>query len=243
MRVKPCLRIFILEDGKEIEKRIYPRAYTKLSRTDWDNGTFLSNLAYNKVLKHLKVDELPDNVDYCWSSLSIPCICSDWPKEEKERIRNTQEYKDYKELWIKSQIVACTDSMFKDNYLWLHHACKHNGDEDMDDGITNLEYKDYLYLGYLFNEMLGWQKSRIDTGAWVFRDGSYLTVDTAQHRRLVEEYMGKKEFDMERWWVKVSLYRVYTHNHMTNEQWETICKFTKKYRLSEYKVEYNARIF
>ena len=35
----------VLEDGKEIEKRIYPRAYTKLSRTDWDNGTFLSNLA------------------------------------------------------------------------------------------------------------------------------------------------------------------------------------------------------
>lgn len=41
----------------------------------------------------------------------------------------------------------------------------------------------------------------------------------------------------ERYLVKVSLYKVYTHNNMTNKQWDTVCKFCNKYQLSEQKVE------
>ena len=108
---------------------------------------------------------------------------------------------------------------------------------DIDDGIEDNEWRDMCWIGYLFYEMLGLQTSRVDTGAWVFRDGSYITVDVAQHRRFVEEYLGKKEYDMERYWVKVSLYRVYTHERMTDSQWNTICNFTNKYNLKEIKVE------
>ena len=49
--------------------------------------------------------------------------------------------------------------------------------------------------------------------------------------------MGKIEYDMERYWVKVSLYRVYTHERMTDSQWNTICNFTNKYNLKEIKIE------
>lgn len=231
-----CLRVFILKDDKEVEKRLYPKEFYKLDRTDWNLGIFLQELAFKTVYNYFDGD-IPDGVKYCWSMLSIPHICSDWSLEEINRIRATKEYQVYKELWIKSNIAYCTDSLNSDAYLWLDHACRHNGDEDMDDNITNQEYKDYFHLNYLFYEMLGLQTSRVDTGAWIFRDGSYLTVDTAQHRRLVEEYMGKKEYEMERWWVKVSLYKVYTHDNMTKEQWKTICNFTKKYELSERKLE------
>ena len=85
--------------------------------------------------------------------------------------------------------------------------------------------------------MLGNQETNLEyNGAWVLKDGSYITVDVAQHRRFVEEYLGKKEYDMERWWVKVSLYKVYTHDKMSSAQWDTICKFTKKCELGERKI-------
>ena len=237
-----CLRVFILnEKGKEIEKRLYPKQFTKMKRTDWSDGIMLTHIAYDAVMEYLgNPEKLPDNVKYAWSHLSIPEMNPDIPREQKEEIRQSTQYKKYKEQWVRSQIVSCTDSMHKDSYLWLHHACNHNGDEDMDDGITNMEYKDYLWLNHLFFEMLGGQKSRVDTGAWVFRDGSYITVDVAQHRRLVEEYMGKKEKEQELWWVKVSLYKVFTHASMTKAQWKTIADFTKKYELSERFIEHEA---
>lgn len=73
--------------------------------------------------------------------------------------------------------------------------------------------------------------------SWIFRDGSYLVLDSAHHRRFIEEFLGKKEYDMERYLVKVSLYKVHTHNNMTNKQWDTVCKFSNKYQLREQKVE------
>ena len=157
--------------------------------------------------------------------------------EERERIESSYEYRTWKELKIESLTAEVTDSMFNNAYNTVIDACKHHGDKDMDDGIEDNEWKDMYWIGYLFYNMLGLQTSRVDTGAWIFRDGSYITIDVAQHRRFVEEYLGKKEYDMERWWVKISLYKVYTHNRITTAQWKTIYEFTKKYELSERKVE------
>ena len=233
----PRIRIFWKVDGKEKEKQICVR---KVPEKCWENAVELYNIGWTEVCKFFKVsvpDDLPTKVQWCWKWLPAADICSDTPREERQRIENSYEYRTWKELKIESLAAEVCDSMFNDAYSTVIDACKHHGDSDMDDGIEDNEWRDMCWIGYLFYEMLGLQTSRVDTGAWVFRDGSYITVDVAQHRRFVEEYLGKKEYDMERYWVKVSLYRVYTHERMTDSQWNTICNFTNKYNLKEIKVE------
>ena len=85
------------------------------------------------------------------------------------------------------------------------------------------------WVNYLFDEYIGLQKSNASTGAWIFRDGSYITVEAGNHRRVCEGYMGLSEKKMERWWVKIQLYCAYTHNRMTDAQKKTLNKFFKKY--------------
>lgn len=233
----PRIRIFWKVDGKEKEKQICVK---NLPEKCWENAVELYNIGWTEVCKFFKVSvpcDLPTRVQWCYDTLPLAHISSDLPKEETDKIYNSYEYQTWKELKIESYATEVTDSMFSDAYKTVIDACKHHGDEDMDDGIEDNEWRDMRWIGYLFWEMLGTQKHRVDTGAWVFRDGSFITIESANHRRFVEEYLGKKEYDMERYWVKVSLYKVYTHDNMTKEQWKTICNFTKKYELSERKLE------
>ena len=99
-------------------------------------------------------------------------------------------------------------------------------------------WKSYFDLNYLFYDMIYSQGANIEKcGAWVLRDGSYVACDTAQHRRLVEEYAGLREYDMERYWIKVSMGTVYTHNRMTSAQDKTLNRFFAKYELDEKNIE------
>jgi hypothetical protein len=123
--------------------------------------------------------------------------------------------------------------MFNDAYVYLKEACKqHNNGEDVDEVTEPADFKGYkepFWVNYLLNEHVGMQKSYVPTGAWIFRDGSYITVESGNHRRIVEEYMGLKEFDMERWWIKIQLYKAYTHKCMSDAQKKTLNKFFKQY--------------
>ena len=229
---------------KEHHVVLYPKSILG-NKVDWRNFSIdmaydLYNTMWSEACKYFNVlvpDDLPYRLQIAWDTVHIPSLPDD--REEKQKLKETDMYKTYMELFVESECRACTDSMFSDAYNTLLKACKHNGNEDMDDGIINDEFKDLYWLNYMFydSNMIHYQNGRIDVGSWVFRDGSYICIDSANHRRFVEEFLGKKEFDMERYWVKVSMYHVHTHDNMTNAQWDTICKFTKKYELSESKLD------
>lgn len=242
--VRNRIHIYWKEDGKEQHKAIYPKSILG-QKVDWrafsiDMAYDLYNTMWQEVCKYFNVwvpDDLPYKVKVCWDTIHIPSLPDN--REERNKLEQTDLYKTYIDLFVESECRACTDSMFSDAYNNLYKACKHNGDKDMDDGEINDEYKHLHWLLYLFYDgnMLHYQTGRADVASWIFRDGSYLVLDSAHHRRFIEEFLGKKEYDMERYLVKVSLYKVYTHNNMTNKQWDTVCKFCNKYELSEQKVE------
>ena len=229
---------------KEHHKVVYPKSILG-NKVDWrqfgiDMAYDLYNTMWTEVCQYFNVlvpDDLPYRVRVCWDTIHIPSMPDD--KETKQKLKQSDLYKTYIELFVESECRAFCDSMFSDAYDTMIKACKHNGDEDFDDGITNDEYKDLFWLNYMFydSNMFHYQDGRVDVGAWIFRDGSYICIDSANHRRFVEECLGKKEFDMERYWVKVSMYHVHTHDNMSNAQWDTVCKFTKKYELSESKLD------
>lgn len=238
------IHIYWKANDEEHHKALYPKSISG-NRVDWrqfsiDMAYDLYNTMWTEVCHYFNVlvpDDLPYRVQVCWDTIHIPSLPED--RQERLDLEKTDIYKTYIELFVDSECRACTDSMFSDAYKTLLKACKHNGDEDMDDSIIDDDYKSLRWLCYLFydSNMLHYQNGRVDVGAWVLRDGSYICIDSASHRRFVEEFLGKKEFDMERYWVKVSLYHVHTHDKMSNEQWDTICKFTKKYALSETKLD------
>lgn len=63
-------------------------------------------------------------------------------------------------------------------------------------------------------------------GDFVYSTGG---LDGSYYGRIIEEYMNLKEKDVERWWVKIQLYKIYSHNRMSDAQKKTINKFLKKY--------------
>lgn len=229
------------KDDKKHHKVLYPKSILG-NKVDWRNFSIdmaydLYNTMWTEACKYFNVlvpDDLPYRLQICWDTIPIPSLPQD--KDERNKLKQSDIFKTYMDLFVESVCRAYTDSMFSDAYKTLVKACKHNGNEDMDDGITDDNYKDLIWLNYLI-ETVHYQNGRVEAGSYVFRDGSYIVLDSARHRMFVEEFLGKKEFDMERYWVKVSLYNVYTHDNMTNEQWNTICKFTKKYQLSESKLD------
>lgn len=230
------IRIFWIEQDKEKSIRIYPK---NIPEKKWENGTDLYIFGLSEVCKYFNCqtpEELEIPVRWCYDWLPYTDINRDdfssW-KERCEKVYNTDEYQDWFNLHRESMLVRCTDSMFNDAYVYLNEACKHhNNGEDVDEVTEPADFKGYkepFWVNYLLTEHVGMQKSYVPTGAWVFRDGSYITVESGNHRRIVEEYMGMKEYDMERWWVKIQLYKIYSHKRMSDSQKKTINKFLKKY--------------
>ena len=101
--------------------------------------------------------------------------------------------------------------------------------EDVNEHLTNQDWKEPYWVGHLFNEYIGWQKSNPCHGAWILRDDSYITVETGCHRRIVEGYMNLSEKELETWWVKIQMDGAYTHSKMTDAQKKTLNKFFKQY--------------
>lgn len=230
------IRIFWIEQDKEKSVRIYPK---NVPEKKWENGTELYIFGLTEVCRYFNCrtpEEIEIPVRWCYDWLPYSDINRDdfssW-KERCEKVYNTDEYQDWFHLHMDTMIVSCTDSMFNDAYIYLREACKyHNNGEDVDEVTEPADFKGYkepFWVNYLLTEYIGTQKSYVPTGAWIFRDGSYITVECGNHRRIVEEYMNMKEFDMERWWVKIQLYKIYSHKRMSDAQKKTINKFLKKY--------------
>lgn len=225
------LHIFYLKDGQEIHDIIDVGA-------DWRSfSPAVAEVMYNtgmvEVCKHFNVsveDELPYITNWCWDRLPIP----DMNKVDTE----SDNWKLYYDMYIKSECACAADSMLSQAYIAVLRACKHNGDIDMDDGIVNNEYKDIKYILYLFERVVRGHDARTDVGAWILPDGSYLAMESSRHRCFVEEFLGLKEFDIERLWVKISLYKAYTHPQMTKEQWVTLNRFLEKYEISQAKSDW-----
>ena len=230
------IRIFWIEQEKEKSVRIYPK---NVPEKKWQNGTELYVFGLTHVCRYfncLNPDELDVPVRWCYEWLPYTDINKDMFSSWEERcikVYNTDEYQDWFRLHRETMIVRCTDSMFNDAYIYLNEACKsHDNGEDVDGVTAPADFKGYkepFWVNYLLTEHVGMQKSYVPTGAWIFRDGSYITVESGNHRRIVEEYMGLKEFDQERWWVKIQLYKIYSHRRMSDAQKKTINKFLKKY--------------
>ena len=128
--------------------------------------------------------------------------------------------------------------MFSDAYLYLIDACRSHKDkkveydrdyEQVNEHLTNQDWKEPYWVGHLFNEYIGNQKHNPCNGAWIFRDGSYITVEAGCHRRIVEGYMNLSEKNLETWWVKIQMDCAYTHSRMTDAQKKTLNKFFKQY--------------
>lgn len=224
--IRNSIRIFQkLENGKEIVKRIYPKPFVDWRSFCYENAYDLYITMLTEACRYFNVltpDDLPLNVKFCWNTVTYVPICSDWSKEEKDKIYNDENYKFYEEMRLESDIVSYSDSMFNDAYRYIKQAtqCKQK------------ETKRGFNTAYLFDEMLHTQDVNLDyCGCWILRDGSCIFVDTAHHRRFVEEYLGFKELDIEQKWVKISMRYVYTHDNMTNAQWKTLEKLSKKYHL------------
>jgi len=242
------LHIYYKEKHEEKHVIVYPKSICG-SKTNWRN--FCIENAYDlyseaitqccKLFNVLTPDDIALRYNFAWDSIPHPSIPDDL--EEKNKIKNSDDYKMYKELWVQSHIRECTESMFSDAYKNLYKACLlENGSNRFElrkiQDFENDEYKSYFDLNYLFYDMLGNQESNLKyAGAWVMRDGSYITLDTAHHCRFLTEYLGYNEYDIERFWVKVSLETVHTHNRMTDAQKKTLNKFFKKYKLEERNVE------
>lgn len=233
-RKENSIRIFWMENEKEKSVRIYPK---NVPEKKWENGFELYLYGLTSVCHYFNVlvpDDLEVPVRWCYEYIPFADINPDlsW-KEKCDKIYNTEEYQYWYKLKREAYAAQCADSMFSDAYKYLIEACRcHENGEDVDTVDENLisrEWKEPFWSLNMFEDYVGLQTSRADTGAWIFRDGSYITLEAGNHRRLVEEYMNLKELDMERWWVKIQLYCAYTHNRMTDAQKKTLNKFFKRY--------------
>ena len=234
---RDSIRIFWIEQDKEKSVRIYP---TDVPDKKWENGIKLYTFGLTQVCRYFNVlvpDDLEIPVRWCYDFLPSSDINSDlsWI-EQCEQIYNTDEFKFWYQLERETCACESTDSMFSDAYKYLIEACRthehglYDRDfEDVDEHLTNREWKEPYWVNYLFDEYIGNQKSRVDTGAWIFRDGSYITVEAGNHRRICEGYMGISEKEAEMNWVKIQLYGAYTHSRMTDAQKKTLNKFFKQY--------------
>lgn len=244
MKNERKIKIFFLEHG--IEKWTEATVFTSFDdlHFKYSDSYELFNEGYTACCKFCgcldNPDELPSTVKFAYEDIPLVHINPDETTlEEKQKIWESDAYKLWHELWIKSEIVKATHSMFHDSYKYLIKACKHNGNEDLDDGLVDDDWKDPLWTSYLFNEIVGWYNTNLSyNGCWILEDGSIIYVDTANHRRLIEEYLGLSEYNMERKWVKISINRVYTHKNMTREQWVVLRALTEKYPdLSQREIE------
>ena len=227
------IKIFWLEKDKEKSITISPKDVPEMK---WENGFDLYLYGLTQVCNHFNC--LPEDLkaSWCFDFIPVSDINPDlsW-KEKCNQIYNTEDYQYWYQLKRESLACRAADSMFSDAYKYLIEACKHHEEcvyerdfEDVDEYLTNRAWKEPFWAFHLF-ELVGLQSDRVDTGAWIFRDGSYITVDAGNHRRIVEGYMGLKEAEIERSWVKIQLYWAYTHENMTDAQKKTLNKFFKKY--------------
>jgi hypothetical protein len=138
----------------------------------------------------------------------------------------------YAKLYIETFITKYAKPK-TDAFLWLKMACykKVNNQFEI---RTMEELKD------LTENIIGEPSFPKSYSAWIFRDGSALEIQTAHHAYFLSEYLGMKEKDQERWWTKVSMNTVYTHNRMNDAQWNTVKDLTEKYNLSESRVLYES---
>ena len=231
------IRIFWIENNKHKTEKIS----VKTPEMKWENGVELYMCGFSEVCKFFGVFEMPEDLDssvkWCYENMPGADINKDlsW-KEQCEKIYNTDDYKFWYQLRRESLACRAADSMLTDAYRYLIEACRHHEvclyDRDyerIDKLLTNREWKE-PYWGYgLFEDYIGLQTSNPTNGAWVFRDGSYITVESGCHRRIVEGYMGLREQDVERDWVKIQLCGVFTHDRMTDAQKKTLNKFFKEY--------------
>lgn len=236
------LHIYYKEKHEEKHVIVYPKSICGY-KTNWRDFNY--TMAYDlynqgitevcKVFDVLTPEDIALRYEWCWDTIPHPSLPDDI--EEKNRIRNTDEYKLYKDLWIESHIREVTESMFNEAYRNIKMACSYEyGSEELKER-NKLEkddtYKSYFDLNYLFYDMLGNQQTNMEhDGCWIMRDGSYIPLGTAHHNRFLQDYLGYKEWDMERFWVKVSLGTAHIHDRLTNQQWETVYKLQKKYNLT-----------
>lgn len=231
------IHLYWKEKDKEIHKILYPKSILG-NKVDWRDFNYemaydLYNQGWTEVCKYFKVDvvdDLPHMVKWTWDTIPNPHVIEDY-----DTISKTDIFKTYKELFIQSHIRECVDSMYSDAYYELNRACSNDYGSDRTHRIKSPdEYKDYFNLNYLFNDMLGNQETNLEyNGAWVLKDGSYITLGTAHHNRLLYEYLGYDEYTIERFWIKISMGTVHTHNRMTDAQKKTLNKFFSKYTLKE----------
>ena len=235
---KTCIRIFWKENNKDKTKRIYPKNVPEMK---WENGLDLYIFGYTEVCKFFNVFECPEHLDssveWCYEYMPSADVNKDlsW-QEQCEKIYNTDNYKFWYQLFRESLACRAADSMLTDAYRYLIEACRHHEDciydrdyEEISEFLTNREWKEPFWVYHLFEDYIGLQTSNPTNGSWIFKDGSYITVKAGNHRRIVEGYMGLKEQDVERDWVKIQLYDVYTHDRMTDAQKKTLNNFFKKY--------------
>lgn len=231
------IRIFWIENDKEKSTRIYPK---NVPEKKWENGFDLYLFGLTEICRYFNVlvpDDLEIPVRWCYDWLPCSSIDPDLSWVEKcDKIYNTEEYQYWNRLKREMYACRCADSMFSDAYKYLIEACRthekpiYDRDFNMvDEHLKNKEWKEPFWINYLFDEYIGCQKSNASTGAWIFRDGSYITIESGNHRRVCEGYMNLDEQQMERWWVKIQLYKAYTHNRMTDAQIKTLNKFFKEY--------------
>lgn len=231
------LHIYWKEKDKEIHKILYPKTILG-NKVNWRDFNYemaydLYNQGWTEVCKYFKVeivDDLPQMVKWAWDTIPNPHVVEDY-----DTISKTDIFKTYKELFIQSHIRECVDSMHSDAYYELNRACSNEyGNVRAHRRKSPDEYKDYFNLNYLFYDMLGNQETNLEyNGAWVLKDGSYITLGIAHHNRLLYEYLGYDEYNIERIWVKISMGTVHTHNRMTDAQKKTLNKFFSKYTLKE----------
>ena len=239
-----------MEKHREKHVIVYPKSICGY-KTNWRDFNYpmtfdLYNQGITEVCKTFDVltpEDISVRYEWCWDTVINPSfnvsINKSYEEElkEKESIRETDEYKLYKDLWVESHLREITESMFNDAYRNISMACKSEYGSERLKERNKLEkddtYKSYFDLNYLFYDMLGNQNTSMkNDGCWIMRDGSYIPVGTAHHNRFLQDYLGYKEYDMERYWVKVSLGTAHIHDKLTNEQWQTVNKFKKKYNLN-----------
>lgn len=231
------IRIFWIENNKHKTEK----TSIETPEMKWENGVELYMCGFSEVCKFFGVFEMPEDLDssveWCYEYMPSADVNKDTPwKEQCEKIYNTDDYKFWYQLRRESLACRAADSMLTDAYRYLIEACRHHEIclydrhfEHINKLLTNKEWKEPYWVYNLFEDYVGLQTFNLDTGAWIFKDGSYITVETGIHRKIVEGYLQLKEKDMEREWVKVSLYKAYTHKRMTDAQRKTLNKFFKEY--------------
>lgn len=237
--IRNRLHIYYMEKHREKHVVVYPKSICGY-KTNWRDFNYpmafdLYSQGITEVCRAFNVlvpEDIALRYEWCWDTIPHPSL----PDNKKEE-RQTEEYKLYKDLFVESHLREITESMFNEAYRNIRAACKSEYGSEKLKERNKLEkddtYKSYFDLNYLFYDMLGNQDTSMEhNGCWIMRDGSYIPLGTAHHNRFLQEYLGYKEYDMERYWVKVSLGTAHIHDKLTNQQWETVNKFKRKYNLT-----------